>query len=136
MRNNQSIDTNKITKQEGTTTTIRGKYVFCRPCTRHHAMSYPHQTALNKTHEKSIRQYLHEINDTPTQACIICEMLCFNKHILKVTSAFVKDFFVLSLQLATKIIATSNLVCTRCVDDIVNDNIPDHVAPWNISRNK
>ena len=63
-------------------------------------------------------------------------MLCFNKDIHKVTSAFFNAFSMLSLQPTTKIISRNNLICRRCLHAIVAGNIPDYAAPWNISQNK
>lgn len=69
--------------------------------------SYPYESALNKRQQKSIRLYLQEINDTPTEACTLFEMLCFKKHICKVTNAFANAFSLLSIEINDKIIESN-----------------------------
>ncbi len=136
LNQNQTFPLEQVIKEERTTTIASKKYVFRRPRKRHLATSSHQQLSQNKTQHKSIRQYLHEINDTPTKAYTICEIYCFDKDTYKVTDAFVDTFSMLELQSATKIIATNDLVCRRCVYAILDANIPDYAAPWNISRNK
>lgn len=133
---NQPINTSNIAKDEDKSTSHRKKYVFRKPRTIQQVRSYPHQPTLNKREQKSIRLYLQEINDTPTEACTLCEMLCFKKDICKVTSAFVNAFSLLSVRMSDKIIASNQMVCKHCVDVVVHGNLPDYTTPWNIRQNK